>query len=77
MTGKGGAEGYLFTGVRVVPAVGRVEARGKFVRRKVVDGEKEKESGAMGEGSPKKKIKLEREADAEGNVEVTSSMKSQ
>ncbi|CZT11362.1 probable translation initiation factor 3 (eIF-3) zeta subunit [Rhynchosporium agropyri] len=34
MTGKGGAEGYLFTGVRVIPAQGRVEARGKFARKK-------------------------------------------
>ena len=34
MTGRGGAEGYLFTGVRVRPAEGRVEARGKFVRKK-------------------------------------------
>ena len=34
MTGKGGAEGYLFTGVRVRPAKGKVEARGKFLRRK-------------------------------------------
>ncbi|KAK6583552.1 hypothetical protein PZA11_003282 [Diplocarpon coronariae] len=35
MTGKGGAEGYLFTATRVVPARGRVEARGKFVKRRV------------------------------------------
>lgn len=34
MTGRGGAEGFVFTGVRVIPAEGRVEARGKFVRRK-------------------------------------------
>ncbi|KAF8861482.1 Gcd10p-domain-containing protein [Acephala macrosclerotiorum] len=34
MTGRGGAEGYLFTGTRVVPAEGRVEARGKFARKK-------------------------------------------
>lgn len=34
MTGRGGAEGYLFTGVRVLPAKGRVEARGKFGRKK-------------------------------------------
>ncbi|TVY14777.1 tRNA (adenine(58)-N(1))-methyltransferase non-catalytic subunit trm6 [Lachnellula arida] len=34
MTGKGGAEGYLFTGVRVLPAKGKVEARGKFGRKK-------------------------------------------
>ena len=34
MTGRGGAEGYLWTGLRVVPARGRVEARGKFGRKK-------------------------------------------
>ena len=33
MTSRGGAEGYLFTGVRVIPAEGRVEARGKFVKK--------------------------------------------
>ena len=38
MTGKGGAEGYVFTATRVTPAEGRVEARGNFAkRRKVVD----------------------------------------
>ena len=36
MTGRGGAEGYLFTGTRVLPIEGKVEARGKFKRRKVV-----------------------------------------
>jgi tRNA (adenine58-N1)-methyltransferase non-catalytic subunit len=74
MTGRGGAEGYLFTGVRVVPAVGRVEARGKFVRKKVVEGEKgvEKEGGE--EGSPKR-VKLDYKATGEGNVDVTSSTK--
>ena len=35
MTGRGGAEGYLFTATRVLPAEGKVEARGKFKRRKV------------------------------------------
>ena len=34
MTGRGGAEGYLFTGVRVIPARGRVEARGKFAKKR-------------------------------------------
>lgn len=33
MTGKGGAEGYLLTAVRVIPAEGKVEARGKFLKR--------------------------------------------
>lgn len=35
MTGRGGAEGYLFTATRVLPAEGKVEARGKFKRRKL------------------------------------------
>ncbi len=35
MTGRGGSEGYLFTATRVLPAEGKVEARGKFKRRKV------------------------------------------
>ncbi|KAI9699465.1 MAG: tRNA (adenine(58)-N(1))-methyltransferase non-catalytic subunit trm6 [Candelina mexicana] len=39
MTGRGGAEGYLFTATRVLPAEGRVEARGKFKRRKTIRGE--------------------------------------
>ncbi|KAI9710449.1 MAG: hypothetical protein M1812_007417 [Candelaria pacifica] len=45
MTGRGGAEGYLFTATRVLPAEGRVEARGKFKRRKVVqEGDVERQS---------------------------------
>lgn len=34
MTGRGGAEGYLFTATRVLPADGKVEARGKFQKKK-------------------------------------------
>lgn len=34
MTSKGGAEGYVFTGTRVVPSEGKVEARGKFSGKK-------------------------------------------
>ena len=37
MTGRGGAEGYLWSGTRVVPAVGKVEARGKFGRKRKVE----------------------------------------
>ncbi|KAI9800464.1 MAG: tRNA (adenine(58)-N(1))-methyltransferase non-catalytic subunit trm6 [Piccolia ochrophora] len=36
MTGRGGGEGYIFTATRVIPLEGKVEARGKFKRRKVV-----------------------------------------
>ena len=35
MTGKGGAEGYLWTATRVLPAEGKIEARGFFKRRKL------------------------------------------
>ncbi|POS85257.1 hypothetical protein EPUL_004509, partial [Erysiphe pulchra] len=35
MTGRGGAEGYLFTGIKVLPAQGRVESRGKFSRKRI------------------------------------------
>lgn len=69
MTGRGGAEGYLFTAVRVIPAEGRVEARGKFVRKKEgrdadsIGKEMEKRAGDAEVGgeecSPPKKIKLE------------------
>lgn len=85
MTGRGGAEGYLFTAVRVIPAEGRVEARGKFVRRKEgksAEGtgkEEEKmagdaKGGEVEAGSPPKKIKLEQSMDAvaEKRVEVSN-----
>ena len=45
MTSRGGAEGYLFTAIRVLPAEGKVEARGKFKKRKVAKHEK-----TVGEG---------------------------
>ncbi|KAH8885342.1 hypothetical protein GQ53DRAFT_729280 [Thozetella sp. PMI_491] len=35
MTARGGPEGYVFTGWRAKPAEGRVEARGKFKKRKI------------------------------------------
>ncbi|QPG97652.1 hypothetical protein C2857_006668 [Epichloe festucae Fl1] len=34
MTGRGGAEGFLFTGWRTIPAEGRISARGKFQRKR-------------------------------------------
>ena len=37
MTSRGGAEGYLFTATRVLPAKGKVEARGNHKRRKLGD----------------------------------------
>ena len=38
MTGRGGSEGYVFTATRVLPAEEKIEARGKFKRRKVDGG---------------------------------------
>ena len=53
MTGRGGSEGYVFTATRVLPAEGKVEARGKFKRRKINDGvtrsSSQQESPAVGE----------------------------
>lgn len=34
MTSRGGAEGYIFSSTRVYPASGRVEARGKFSKKR-------------------------------------------
>ena len=53
MTGRGGAEGYLWSGTRVVPAVGKVEARGKFGRKRRVE-----EGGRVADES-EKKIKVD------------------
>lgn len=36
MTSKGGAEGFLFTARKVLPVEGRVEARGKFAKKRKV-----------------------------------------
>ncbi|KAI9838471.1 MAG: tRNA (adenine(58)-N(1))-methyltransferase non-catalytic subunit trm6 [Sclerophora amabilis] len=50
MTSTGGAAGYMFTGTRVLPAEGGVEARGKFKRRKVAqegDGPGEQKDNAQ------------------------------
>ncbi len=35
MTARGGAEGYVFTGWRALPAEGKIEARGKYKKRKL------------------------------------------
>ena len=37
MTGRGGSEGYIFTATRVIPAEGKIEARGQFKKRKLND----------------------------------------
>jgi len=83
MTGRGGAEGFLFTATRVLPAEGRVEARGKFKRKKF---EKEAEADStvqdntqkqLQEGFPepapgKSKRKLEEEVEADNTVQGDS-----
>ena len=38
MTGRGGADGFVFTATKVIPAEGRVEARGNFAKRRKVVG---------------------------------------
>ncbi|KAI9774813.1 MAG: tRNA (adenine(58)-N(1))-methyltransferase non-catalytic subunit trm6 [Geoglossum simile] len=49
MTGKGGAEGYIFHATRVFPAEGKVEARGKHKRRKVL--KEQGDNGIVGSGN--------------------------
>ena len=51
MTGRGGSEGYIFSATRVLPAQGKIEARGKFKRRKINDGDSARASEAR-ERSP-------------------------
>jgi tRNA (adenine-N(1)-)-methyltransferase non-catalytic subunit len=46
MMGRGGAEGYVFVGTRVLPAEGRVEARGKIGKKRKIDVEREGDGGA-------------------------------
>jgi len=38
MTGRGGAEGYVFTALRVLPAEGNVQARGRFAKKRKTEG---------------------------------------
>ncbi|CUS11288.1 unnamed protein product [Tuber aestivum] len=70
MTARGGAEGVIFAGTRVLPAEGKVEARGRFrgqkKRKNYGDGDSDEEAGAGGGGrsgimptSPLKRVKAE------------------
>ncbi|KAG0130193.1 Gcd10p family-domain-containing protein [Tuber indicum] len=68
MTARGGAEGVVFTGTRVLPVEGKVEARGRFrgQKRRRDDGgdSDDEEVGAGGRGgamptSPCKRVKME------------------
>lgn len=73
MTGRGGAEGYLFTGVKVLPAEGKVEARGKYRRKKAETDDKTavvkaEENGAAPE-SKKRKIETV-SGDAKTEVDI-------
>jgi tRNA (adenine-N(1)-)-methyltransferase non-catalytic subunit len=37
MTGRGGAEGYLFHGVRVIPTTANVQAAGTFRKKRKLE----------------------------------------
>lgn len=70
MIGKGGAEGYVFVATRVVPAEGKVSARGRAPRRKRLelkdemrDEESSREINLDGNNDRAKRIKTE------GNIE--------
>ena len=73
MTGRGGAEGYLFTATRVIPAEGRVAARGKFPakRRKVDECTEVKTDGSKTAGSMSTSENSNRNEAVEGGGEFT------
>lgn len=50
MMGRGGAEGYIFVGTRVLPAEGKVEARGKIGKKRKIEVDKEGGGVIKGEG---------------------------
>lgn len=60
MTGRGGSEGYIFSATRVLPASGKVEARGKFKRRQTIKGHSPRTSEARerSPGSPEPRNSL-------------------
>ena len=59
MTGRGGAEGYIFTATRVLPAEGKVEARGKYKRRKFGT------TGVLGPSEQQQNVKANEGCDSE------------
>jgi tRNA (adenine-N(1)-)-methyltransferase non-catalytic subunit len=62
MTSRGGSEGYLFTATKVLPAQGvRVEARGKFAKKRKVDAAA---AAAAAVAAAEKKVKTEGKADS-------------
>jgi len=75
MTMKGGAEGYVFSATRVVPVEGRVEARGRFLKKRKIDVDGSvsvggrRESG-NGDGDTRKKSKVENDNEVEDVVDV-------
>jgi tRNA (adenine-N(1)-)-methyltransferase non-catalytic subunit len=42
MMGRGGAEGYVFAATRVLPAEGKVEARGTAGKKRKTEAEKQR-----------------------------------
>jgi tRNA (adenine58-N1)-methyltransferase non-catalytic subunit len=75
MMGRGGAEGYVFVATRVIPAAGKVEARGRQgKKRKEGEGKIVKAGGADdvgGEEGGKEGKRIKVEDEREGEVEIT------
>lgn len=61
MTGRGGSQGYVFTATKVLPAEGKIEARGNFKRRKV-DGGGTRASSQQGTPTPRDSGTMEMDA---------------
>lgn len=66
MTSKGGAEGYVFAATRVVPVEGRVEARGRFTKKRKVGGDGVEGMDEKGNGNGNKGRREQSTADGAG-----------
>lgn len=73
MTSRGGAEGYLWTAVRVLPAEGKISARGKFTKKRTdvaVKEEKVDENLVKEENVDEDQVLIEMEPLDNGDIEM-------
>ncbi|KAK8246780.1 Gcd10p family-domain-containing protein [Phyllosticta capitalensis] len=71
MTSKGGAEGFVFTGTRVLPAEGPISARGNFGKKRKTAGTAEKTDDQVDREKEAKKAKVEGETGVQGEPSKT------
>jgi len=70
MTGRGGAEGYIFVGTRVLPAEGKVEARGRPPRGKKTKAQETESPNAPDDDSSQSPLKKQKTAPSTPGIEA-------